>query len=257
MAARYFRNTGTGFWNIASNWSATDGGGATGAVPTASDDVFLTQNSINCNISSTSVCKSLNCTGYQNTLFGAGGLTISGNLIFSTGMTLNYNGTIIINVSSSINFANKILLGSLTFSTTSTQTLLSDINLPNGTLTFSGNGGILTFSGNNYNIYCNNLSNTSYGYTTILAGNLYINNSFNVNQSTNANKCLFKSNIDGLKRKIILKNTATMDLSFVNFTDIDAIQGLPIYTYKGIITNSDNVYLLTQDISQISKGNII
>jgi len=47
MATYYFRNVGTD-WGTAANWSLTNGGGATGAVPTASDDALFTINSGNC-----------------------------------------------------------------------------------------------------------------------------------------------------------------------------------------------------------------
>jgi len=62
MANYYFRNTGAD-WNTASNWSLTDGGGATGVVPTASDVAYITLNSSStCIITTPVTISGLICT---------------------------------------------------------------------------------------------------------------------------------------------------------------------------------------------------
>ena len=71
MTTLYAR-TGGGNWGTATTWSLTSGGGATGSVPTAADDVILDVNSGNVTINGTSgspsLCRSLTCTGYTGTL---------------------------------------------------------------------------------------------------------------------------------------------------------------------------------------------
>ena len=94
MATYYFRNTGDANWGTASNWSATDGGGATGAIPTTSDDVFFTSNSGNCSLNANRVCKSIDFTGYTNVLSMATfTLSVSGNITFQSTQSSRISGT--------------------------------------------------------------------------------------------------------------------------------------------------------------------
>ena len=105
MATYYFRNTGTGVWGTASNWSLTSGGGATGAVPTAADDAIFDNNSISCTLdTSNRVCLTLNCSAYTQTLnLSTRNLTVSGNITLGSGMTLTTTtGSLIVNANSTI-----------------------------------------------------------------------------------------------------------------------------------------------------------
>src|SRR4249919_2441483 len=103
MANRYFRNTGNTSWTVVTNWSATDGGVSVGAVPLATDDVFLTALSgATVNMNGAGVCLSFNCTGFTGTFAGASNLTISGNVTLSATMTITYTGTLIVNAAASI-----------------------------------------------------------------------------------------------------------------------------------------------------------
>lgn len=89
MATYYFRNTGDVNWGTATNWSLIDGGGATGAVPTTADDALFTANSGNCTTNTSArVCRTLNCTGYTNTLTLTQVLTVGGNITLSGTMTI-------------------------------------------------------------------------------------------------------------------------------------------------------------------------
>jgi hypothetical protein len=102
MATYYFRNVGTN-WGDAANWSLTDGGGATGAVPLATDDVIFTNNSGNCTVNALNrVCQTLNFnggTGYINTItftfnISVGGsITLGASMVFSGASSLRYVGT--------------------------------------------------------------------------------------------------------------------------------------------------------------------
>lgn len=105
MATYYFRNTGTGVWGTSSNWSLTSGGGATGAVPTASDTAVFDSNSISCTLNTSNrVCLALSATTYTNTLaFTTLNLTVSGNIDLGSGMTLtNTTGGLVVNANSTI-----------------------------------------------------------------------------------------------------------------------------------------------------------
>ena len=105
MATYYFRNTGTGVWGTASNWSLTSGGGATGAVPTASDTAVFDSNSISCTLNTSNrVCLALSATTYTNTLaLTTLNLTVSGNINLGSGMTLTTTtGGLVVNANSTI-----------------------------------------------------------------------------------------------------------------------------------------------------------
>ena len=57
MPTYFFRNTGDTNWGTATNWSLTDGGGATGQVPLATDIARFSNNSGNCTVNgSNRVC---------------------------------------------------------------------------------------------------------------------------------------------------------------------------------------------------------
>jgi len=105
MATYYFRNTGTGVWGTATNWSLTSGGGATGAVPTASDTAVFDINSISCTLNTSNrVCLALSCTTYTQTLnLSSLNLTVSGNINLGSSMTLtSTTGSLVINANSTI-----------------------------------------------------------------------------------------------------------------------------------------------------------
>jgi hypothetical protein len=90
MATYYFRNAGVN-WGDPANWSLTDGGGATGAVPSSTDDAVFTNNSGNCTVNTTNrVCQTLNFnggTGYTNTITFTFNISVSGAITLSSGMT--------------------------------------------------------------------------------------------------------------------------------------------------------------------------
>lgn len=75
--------------NSTATWSATSGGAGGESVPTLGDDVFLDASSGQLTINENLSCKSLNCTGYTNTLTQGSNRFINsyGSITFSAGMT--------------------------------------------------------------------------------------------------------------------------------------------------------------------------
>lgn len=67
MASKFLIPAGGNF-NDDTSWSTTSGGANDTTKPTAGDDAFLDANSGACTLDSGSVMRSLNCTGYTNTL---------------------------------------------------------------------------------------------------------------------------------------------------------------------------------------------
>lgn len=139
MADRYAVAAG-GAWTSTSTWSDTSGGAGGFSVPTSADDVFLDAASGNVTVGSGSVCRSLNCTGYTNTLtvspisFSIGdGTAGAGNIALKlvAGMTTSINGT------SNIRFV-------------STSATVQDIDFAGkttGSVTFDGAGGSWRYMG--------------------------------------------------------------------------------------------------------------
>ena len=78
MANRYFCGAVDSHWADAGNWDDTSSGGAGGAgIPTAADDVFLDSGSPACQIDAAAYCRSINCTGYTNTLTHNAAITLT------------------------------------------------------------------------------------------------------------------------------------------------------------------------------------
>lgn len=151
MATYYFRNTGDVNWGTASNWSLTDGGGATGAVPTSADDAYFTSNSGNCTVNASSrVCKTLIFSGvgagnYANTITMTNQITVSGNITLSSGMTISGTGNLLTNATCTFTSNTKTfpntLIPSANITFADAFTITNDLDLRgNITVTLSASG---------------------------------------------------------------------------------------------------------------------
>ena len=75
-ADRYVRAAGGNF-SAAGTWESAPGLGDAVAVPTAADNVYLVAGSGQLTIDVASVCRSINATGYTNTLTHAAAVTLT------------------------------------------------------------------------------------------------------------------------------------------------------------------------------------
>ena len=149
MASYYFRNTGSVAYNLASNWSLIDGGGATGVVPTSSDDAFFSNNSGNCVLNAASlVCKTLDFTkgtGYANTFTITNPITVSGSVTLSSTMTITGTQYININATATLTSNGKTWTGGFGLTNAVTVTLADNwvitgnINITTGAIVINGN----------------------------------------------------------------------------------------------------------------------
>lgn len=164
MATYYFRNTGDVNWGTASNWSLTDGGGATGAVPTSADDAYFTSNSGNCTVNTSSrVCKTLIFSGvgagnYAGTFTMSQQLTVSGSVTLSATMTVAGTSTLVINATATLTSNGKTWTGGFQYLTPSTTLTFGDNWTFNGAVDVGGSTNM--FIAGNKTITCTGSFNT-------------------------------------------------------------------------------------------------
>jgi hypothetical protein len=156
MAVYYFRNTGDANWGTATNWSLTDGGGATGAVPTSADDAYFTANSGNCTINAiVRECFRLVTTGYTGTITTSNNLNVLSNCTLSSGTTISGTSNLVFATTTtatltmngaSVTGVNEIrFFGSVTYTLADTWTVSNVRFSSNNTVL---NSGTLNVTGN-------------------------------------------------------------------------------------------------------------
>lgn len=187
---------------------------------------------------------------------GAGTITTSGaSLTYKTGTLRYVSGTMAgtwgttlvmtVNGDTSLDLATiPTPLFTMGVNATSTITLLSALAVT----TFNMPGTVnVTFVGA-FDVTFGTIQTTgAFGATrtlSLVAGQNYrITTSFGpVTNPTTSSRFAIVSGTPGTKAKLTLQPGATQDLAFVNFTDIDASLGQPIFSYKGAVTTSFNVY---------------
>lgn len=153
MANRYFLNIGAN-WGDTANWSDTSGGTGGFSVPTNVDDVFFDGNSGNCTVNASNrTAKTLNFTGYTNTITMTNNITVSGNVTLGAGMGIAGTGQLIVNTTATLTSNGKTWSAGFTFSGTSQTYTLADNWAISGLIRFSGttactiNSNTITASG--------------------------------------------------------------------------------------------------------------
>lgn len=200
-ATKYARNV-TGNWSTDSTWSTTTGGAADTTAPTASDDAILDANSGNITIdTTTAVAKSVDQTGYTNTL------------THTSAMTLTVSGSI-------------TLVASKYSAASATSSLVMNAT---GTLTTAGNaiGGFYCSSGT-----CT-LGDNFTGFSSKLS-NFIINGAVNLNGKTLSgnsviNRLFIYASSVGVAKTITV-NSGTF--ANADFKDIAFANGGVIWIYQ-------------------------
>ncbi len=164
MATYFFRNVGIN-WGTSTNWSLSDGGGATGAVPTITDTAKFTVNSGPCTVdTSNRVCQVLDFTGYTNTITMTFGITVSGAITLVAAMTISGTGFLSSIVTSILTSNGKTWPNAFTLGGSSQIYTLGD----NWTIT-----GLFTTNGTTQITVNSNtiIANGGVAATTVLTGN--------------------------------------------------------------------------------------
>jgi len=140
----YYLRSGTQTWNTNAAWSLSSGGGATGLIPTALDDIILDANSGSVTLATTTgVCKSIDATDYTGTVTFTVGLTVSGNITLGASMGISGAGTLTVNAASTIDSKGKIWPNTFTMSGTSLTITLANNDFQVGAFTNSNTTGVL------------------------------------------------------------------------------------------------------------------
>jgi len=153
---------------VNNNWS-TIGNWSQGTVPTASDG-YVTRfdaTSPNCIIDASSVCNSINFTGYTNTITFNGHLTVSGDITLENTMTIAGIYNLYVNNTATLTSDGKSFPNGFNFIATKTYTLADDWNV--GRLTLAVNSP--TINGNTITtVDCitNTYGTVAQGTTTII-----------------------------------------------------------------------------------------
>lgn len=120
-----------------------------------------------------------------------------------------------------------------------------------GTLSFSISD--TTFSGTDGTFDTYNLLlgiDSASRITTLVSTKTYrVRQSLICTQPTNVARLTVKSSIAGSRAILTLDAGATIDVGFVNATDIDSSLGRPIYSYKGVFSNTLNWNVLPTDVT--------
>jgi len=193
MANRYFINGGVdNNWGSTSNWSTTSGGAGGSAVPLSTDDVFFDSSSPNCTVNTSArVAKTLDCTGYTNTITMTQGITASGSVTLSAAMTIAGSGSLTVNATATLTSNGKTWPNALT---PGAVTITLADNWQVGSLTISSSGGTTTFNGNQLG-----MSSLSVTTTRTVNGSslLLLNGTGTVNVSSGTINCNTTINSSG------------------------------------------------------------
>lgn len=111
----------------------------------------------------------------------------------------------------------------------------------------------ITYSGTNgtfdvYNLILQN--DTSNRTMSLVSTKTYrVRQSLTAIVSTSSSRFLLMSTIVGSRAIFTVDSGATIDVGFVNATDIDSSLGRPIYSYRGVFSNTLNWNLLPTDVT--------
>lgn len=174
---------------------------------------------------------------------GGGIFTYTAGTVITTGSILyiRENGTTMNH--GSIVWYDVITVTNVTGLTLNNQLVCSDaLTIENSQVTFSGTDGT-------FDVYYLNLNSTG---TTARNPRLVATKTYRVragftSQGTLAFPITLSSTIGGSKAIFTVDPGATIDVGFVNATDINSSLGKKIYSYKGVFSNTDNWAVLPTD----------
>lgn len=166
MAAITISNTGGNF-NATTTWVG-------GVVPVSTDTIFATATSGNLTINVASLCSGIDFTNYVGTLTMSNTLTVSGDILFVSAMTITGTSNLILNTTCSLKSNGKLFTGGINLvGGNIVITLVDDVYISGSLLTVSGVTGFTAlgfklFVGSNITI--SNYTYTSGSCTVVMNG---------------------------------------------------------------------------------------
>jgi hypothetical protein len=254
MASLYYRNTGTGSYSTVTNWSLTDGGVSAGVIPTTSDDAFFTANSGSCTVGSSSNCRNIDFTGYTgNLFFSTASIVVNGNITLSPTMTITTTSG-----GDGLGYGFSLSATSCTIASKGINVSKLIPNVAGITITLLDTLSIaaIIISANNVTWVGSIFIVGSFVYlstgTPVIfkAGNNYQIGNLVDNYHTGIAHGLIRSDTPGTQA--IVTVTGSCNTGYLDFTDIDASQGIPILTFMGVVTNSNNIFTMVDSSIQLN-----
>lgn len=188
---------------------------------------------------------------------GGGIFTYTAGTVVTTGSTLYIRTTSTIMNHGSIVW-NNVILGNSAGSGGVTNITLNNKLTCLGTLTFGISNTTFFGTDGTFDTYGLVLGiDTSNRTTTLISAKTYrVRQSLTCTQATSANRVLLTSTT-ATPAIFTLDPGATIDLGFVNATDINSSLGRPIYSYKGVFSNTNNWGLLPTDNSRAGRSTFV
>lgn len=145
MATRTWNGATNNAWGTAGNW-------AEGFVPTNADDVVFGTN-VNCSVTATSVCKTIDFGSYSGTFTNTSSLTVSGNVTLGSSVTWGtFTGPIIVAATATLTSNGKDIpylrfLNTITVTLADDWTVTENLYFPNSLITVTLNSNNIYVSG--------------------------------------------------------------------------------------------------------------
>ena len=185
---------------------------------------------------------------------GGGIFTYTAGTVITTGSTLTIRGNNTIMNHGAIIWHNVNTITNVTSFVLNNQLVcLNTLTIDNSQVTFSGTNGT-------FDVYYLNLNSagTVARNPRLVATKTYrVRAGFISTGGTLAFPITLSSNVAGSQAIFTLDNGATINVRFVNATDIDSSLGRPIYSYKGVFSNTLNWGLLPTDNTRSGRSTFV
>jgi hypothetical protein len=181
---------------------------------------------------------------------GGGIFTYTAGTVITTGSTLTIRGnSTTMNHGAIIWYDVTTITNVTSFILNNQLVCLNALTIDNSQVTFSGTNGT-------FDVYYLNLnsSGTVARNPRLVATKTYRVRAGFTSLGTLAFPITLSSTVGASQAIFTLDNGATIDLGFLNATDINSSLGRPIYSYKGVLTNTLNWGLLPTDNTRSSRS---
>ena len=168
--------------------------------------------------------------------------------IRTAGTTMNHGSIVWENVV----LGNSLGSGSVTTLILNNKLICDTLTFGLSNTTFSGTDG--TFD--TYEMYLGSPLNSSQTITLVSTKTYLVRQNFECIQAPSTFPLTLKSTVAGSQAIFTLLAGSTINLGFLNATDINSSLGRTIYSYRGVFSNTLNWQLLPTDVTAVSSSNV-